>query len=95
MKKITQIIAGVAIAATFASCSVSGPVLITDNPGGSGAKTGEASYSVVLGIFRPKDADISIKKAAENGKITKVSSVDYKVSSKLFKSTYTTVVTGE
>lgn len=95
MKNITKTIAAVAIAISMASCSVSGPVLITDNPGGKDAKKGEASYSVILGFIRPMDADISIKKAAENGKITKISTVDYKIYGGLFKSTYTTVVTGE
>ena len=91
MKNILKISVIFCVLITMASCSISGPVLITDN---SNEKRGEASYSVVLGIFRPKEADISIKKAAENGDITKVSSVDFKVTSKVFKTTYTTVVTG-
>ena len=73
------------------SCSISGPILVTDNPN---EKKGEASYTVILGIFRPKNVDISIKKAAANGDITKVSTVDFRVKSKIFKKTYTTVVTG-
>ena len=95
MKNITKTIAAFAVALTMASCSVSGPILITDNPGGKEAKRGEASYNVILGFIRPMNADISIKKAAENGKITKISSVDYKVKGGLFKATYSTVVTGE
>ena len=75
----------------MSSCSISGPILVTDNPN---EKKGEASYTVILGIFRPKNADISIKKAAANGDITKVSTVDFRVKSKIFKKTYTTVVTG-
>jgi len=76
---------------TMVSCSISGPILVTDN---TNEKKGEASYSVVLGIFRPKEVDISIKKAAKNGGITKVATVDFKIESKMFKTTYTTVVTG-
>lgn len=76
---------------TMVSCSISGPILVTDN---ENTKKGTASYSVFLGIFRPKDADVSIAKAARNGDITRVSSVDWKVESKLFRTTYTTVVTG-
>jgi hypothetical protein len=72
-------------------CSISGPILVTDNPN---EKKGEASYTVILGIFRPKNVDISIKKAAANGDITKISTVDFRVKSKIFKKTYTTVVTG-
>lgn len=95
MKNITKTIAAFAIAISMASCSVSGPLVITDNPGGKSAKTGEASYKVILGIFRPMNADVSIQKAAKNGKITKVSSVDYKIKGGLFTKTYSTVVTGE
>jgi hypothetical protein len=92
MKKI--IIASI-LGLIVTSCSVSGPLIITDNPGGKDAKKGEASYSVILGFIRPMNVDVSIKKAAENGKITKVSTVDYKVKGGLFKTTYSTVVTGE
>lgn len=91
MKNILKISAIICVLITMASCSVSGPLLVTDNVS---EKKGEASYSVLLGIFRPKAADISIKKAAENGGITKVATVDYKVTSKMFRTTYTTVVTG-
>ena len=65
MKNITKTIAAFAVALTMASCSVSGPILITDNPGGKEAKRGEASYNVILGFIRPMNADISIKKAAK------------------------------
>ncbi len=91
MKNIVKISVVLCLLATMVSCSISGPILVTDN---KNEKRGTASYSVVLGIFRPKNADISIRKAAENGDITKVSTVDFKVESKLFKTTYTTVVTG-
>lgn len=95
MKNITKILFAGALAVTMASCSVSGPIIVTDNPGGKDAKKGEASYNVILGFIRPMNADISIKKAAENGKITKISTVDYKVKSGFLKATYSTVVTGE
>jgi hypothetical protein len=38
--------------------------------------------------------DMSIKKAAENGKITEVGTVDQSIRVGLFKSTYKTIVTG-
>jgi hypothetical protein len=76
---------------TLGSCSVSGPYLVTDN---TADKKGEASYSVFLGIFREKDCDASIKRAAENGGITRVATVDKRIESKMFKTTYITVVTG-
>lgn len=73
------------------SCSISGPILVTDNVN---EKSGEASFTVILGIFRPKNVDISIKKAAANGDITRIATVDLRIKSKIFKTTYTTVVTG-
>jgi hypothetical protein len=95
MKKLIQItLIGLTIF-TFASCSVTGPLLITDNPGGKESKVGEASYKVILGFIKPMNADASIQKAAKNGGITKVSSVDTKVKGGLFSTTIITVVTGE
>lgn len=91
MKFIKYAFALVATATIMASCSISGPILATDN---SSQKKGVSEFSVILGIFRPKDADISIATAAKNGDITKIATVDYEVESKLFKTTYRTVVTG-
>lgn len=91
MKKIKYTIAAVTTVLILASCSLSRPMLVTDN---AGEKEGTAEYSVILGIFRPMTADVSIKKAAENGGITRVATVDRVVESKLFKTTYKTVVTG-
>jgi len=80
---------------SLGSCSISGPLLITDNPGGKMGKRGEASYKVYLGFIRPMNADVSIATAAKNGKITKVATVDQKITGGFFSTTYTTVVTGE
>ncbi len=74
------------------SCALSVPGIVNDN---KYEKVGEASYTVVLGIFRPKHVDISIRKAAENGGITKISTVDFVVEYNPFSRTYKTVVTGE
>lgn len=93
MKKLKYILAVGVTALLMASCSLSKPVLVTDNP--AGEEKGIAEYSVILGIFRPMKADISIKKAAENGGITKVATVDVRVESSFFKTTYKTVVTGQ
>ncbi len=73
------------------SCSMSAPGLVTDN---AGEKTGVASAKYILGIFGPKDADLSIAKAAKKGGITKVATVDFKVKGGLFSKTYETIVTG-
>ncbi len=93
MKNVKNIIAGVLLL-SLGSCSVSGPLLITDNPGGRTTKKGVASYKSILG-FRPANADVSIATAAKNGKISKVATVDQTVKGGLFVKTYSTVVTGE
>lgn len=93
MKKIMKIAAVIALTASMTSCAVSGPYLVTDNAG-TAKKTGEASYKVIL-WFPPFNADASIATAAKNGGITKISTVDTKVKSSIFTSTYTTIVTGE
>lgn len=91
MKNIlkTGVVAGVLL--TLASCSISGPVLTTDN---ENTKRAESSFTVILGIFRPMEADISIAKTAQKAGIKNVSSVDYRVDDKIFIKKYTTIVTG-
>jgi hypothetical protein len=91
MKKIKVLFIMAVLGATIASCSHSRPILITDNPS---EKTGTTEMDVILGIFRPMKGDLSIQTAAKNGGITKVSTVDFIVKSKIFKVTYQTVVTG-
>jgi|TARA_B110000908_G_C10218331_1_gene433959 hypothetical protein len=76
----------------LSSCSVSQPFHVTDNAAG---KTGEASYNVILGFIRPMSVDVGIAAAAADGGITKVATVDVRVSGGLFTKTYTTVVTGQ
>ena len=83
---------GVALIALMTSCSISGPLLVTDNK--AMEKRGEASYNIYLGFIRPMRADASIQTAAKNGNITKVATVDRKIYGGLFKSTITTTVTG-
>lgn len=91
MKKILIMVFAVA-AIALQSCTVSHPVLVTDNPVGS--KEGEASYKVILG-FPPMNADASIRTAAKNGGIDRVATVDVVVRGGLFSTTVTTRVTGE
>ena len=58
-------------------------------------KTGQASGTIILGLFG--DVDAGIATAAKNGGITKVATVDVRVKQMLgyFMVTYTTTVTGE
>lgn len=80
-------------AAMMTSCSITLPVTATSNP--VGTKVGQSSGNVYLQLFA-FDADASIKTAAKNGGITKISTVDIKHSNVLnLINTYTTIVTGE
>lgn len=91
MKKYIKTIFAVAVLFAATACSMSSPGMVTDNPA---EKTGTASAKYILGIFGPKDADLSIVKAAKKGGITEVSTVDFKITGGLFSKTYTTTVTG-
>ncbi len=87
MKKVLYI--GL-LGALLSSCSVTYPGIVTGN---KAEKEGISEKKVWFGIAL-KPVDVSIEKAAKNGNITKVSTVDYQVSKSLFSTTYTTIVTG-
>ncbi|AEK22914.1 TRL-like family protein [Capnocytophaga canimorsus] len=90
---IKKFIAAAVLAVTLASCSVTLPVTATSN--GVGNKVGTAKATGYLG-FLFFDADASIRSAAKNGGITKISTVDIKHSSILgLVVSYETIVTGE
>ncbi len=75
------------------ACTVVVPVNSTENPVGN--KVGFSSCSTFLFLWLG-DADCSIKEAAKNGGITKIATVQYKVSTILgIFNTYHTIVTGE
>jgi hypothetical protein len=74
------------------SCGISGPLFVTDNP--TGSKVGMAKSKFFFG-FPIDGGDLSIKKACENGGITKVSTVDITVENGFFMTWYIVVVTGE
>lgn len=93
MSKFKTIIATFALVAIMSSCALTLPVTATSNPVGS--KVGRATASGYLGIIY-LNADASIRTAAKNGGITKISTVDIKQTN-LFNllTTYETIVTGE
>lgn len=75
------------------SCAVTLPVNATSNPVGS--KVGMAKATGYLGVLF-FDQDASIRTAAKNGGITKISTVDIKHTNVLnIVVTYETIVTGE
>jgi hypothetical protein len=83
----------IVMAGLFAACSLTMPVNATSNPVGS--KVGTASGTGYLGVLF-FGADASIQKAAQNGGIKKISTVDMKTSNVLnLIVTYETIVTGE
>lgn len=93
MKNVKFYIASLALAAMITSCSLTLPVNATDNPVGS--KVGTATATGYLGVLF-FDQDASIKAAAKNGGITKISTVDIKQTNILgLIVTYETIVTGE
>ena len=95
MKKVKlSVIVAIVVFATFmSSCSLTLPVTATSNAVGS--KVGRAKANGYLGIIY-LDADASIRAAAKQGGITKISTVDIKVSNFLnLLTSYETIVTGE
>lgn len=93
MKKVKLFFASIAVVALMSSCSLTLPVNATSNPVGS--KVGTAKATGYLGVLF-FDADASIRTAAKNGGITKISTVDVKQNSILnLIVEYETIVTGE
>ncbi len=92
MKIFKRIIPVALLAVILSSCGATMPLMLTDNA--NGGKVGKVEYSTFLG-FGPMHKELSLEKAAKNGGITKISSVDYYVQGGLFKTTYQLIVTGE
>lgn len=93
LKRFKMVAAVVAIVAMMSSCALTLPVTATSNP--VGAKVGTASATGYLGVLF-FNADASIRTAAKNGGITKISTVDIKQTSILgIIVTFETIVTGE
>jgi hypothetical protein len=91
--KAKSIFASLALVVMMSSCSLTLPVTATSNPVGN--KVGEASATGYFGVLF-FDADASIRTAAKNAGITKISTVDIKQSNVLnLIVTYKTIVTGE
>ncbi|TVR83420.1 MAG: hypothetical protein EA409_02795 [Saprospirales bacterium] len=82
-----------ATGAFFTSCSVTLPVTATSNQ--VGTKVGSATATGFLGVLF-FDQDASIRTAARNGNITRISTVDIRHGNVLgLIYTYETIVTGE
>lgn len=82
-----------ALTAVLSSCSLTLPVAATGNP--TGSKVGSASATGFLGVLF-FGGDASIRTAAKNGGISKISTVDLKHTNVLgLVSTFECIVTGE
>ena len=93
LKKIRNAAALLAAVAMMSSCALTLPVNATSNSVGNKVGTAKATGYLGMLFF---DADASIKTAAKNGGITKISTVDLKQTSLLgIIVTYETIVTGE
>ncbi len=93
MRKVKTFFALLAVVAMMSSCSLTLPVTATSNP--VGTRVGTATATGFLGILF-FNADASIRTAAKNGGITKISTVDIKQGNVLnLIVTYETIVTGE
>ncbi|MGN1164711.1 MAG: TRL domain-containing protein [Candidatus Ornithospirochaeta sp.] len=92
MKKILIV---VLFSALFlaASCSTTFPVDATSNP--VGTKVGEATGIYLFNFIPLFGADSGIRRAARNGNISLISTVDQRATFYWFWTSVTTVVTGE
>lgn len=92
MKKVILSLAILAML-SLSSCSLTLPVAATSNPVGQKVGTSKATGFFGILFF---NQDASIKEAAKNGGITKISTVDIKSGNILnLIVTYETIVTGE
>lgn len=91
-KSIVHFLAVIFAAVVLSSCSITMPVNATSNPVGD--KVGTASATIVLGLYFNQDA--SIQRAAKNGGIKEISTVDIKQTNILgMVWMYETIVTGK
>ena len=92
MKKFKMAVLASLLAITMIGCTMNLPVSATSNPVGS--KVGVADGFAIVGVFT-FFGDASIQNAAKNGGITKISTVDFKVTNYWVYQSYECIVTGE
>lgn len=91
--KLKVLFISILCAFALSSCSITMPISATSNT--LGTKKGESEGTCFFGVMC-FNVDASIQKAAKNGGITKISTVDLKTSNMLgIVVTYTCIVTGE
>lgn len=77
----------------ISACTINRPVCATSNP--LGTKVGTYTQTGFLGFPPTMNKDAAILKAAENGGITKISTVDFRTTWMIFTIKYETIVTGQ
>jgi len=92
MKQLAKLLAVVLLLVIISSCTVNKPICATSNP--LGEKQGVYSQISILGIPPIANKNAAIAKAAENGGITNISTVDYNTTFLFFLIKYETIVTG-
>ena len=93
MKKLKNVLATAFVAVLLASCSYTAPSMLTQNS--VGTKVGKSSGTRYFYVFA-FGADWSLQSAAKNGGISKIATVDTKVTNILgIIWTFETIVTGE
>ncbi len=92
MKQLAKLLAVVLLLVIISSCTVNKPICATSNP--LGEKQGVYSQISILGIPPVANQNAAIAKAAENGGITSISTVDYNTTWLFFLIKYDTIVTG-
>jgi len=92
MKQLAKLLAVVLLLVVISSCTVNKPICATSNP--LGEKQGVYSQISILGIPPVANQNAAIAKAAENGGITSISTVDYNTTWLFFLIKYDTIVTG-
>lgn len=92
-KSIIKIVTLVIIAASLSSCEITRPIAVTENP--VGKKVGKSTAIGIL-FFPPfvGMGNSGVQKAAEQGNITLISTVDYTSSYYIIFRKWTCTVTG-
>ena len=94
MKKLLVVFAILLSFALVGCMTTVQPFAVTSNELGS--KVGEANAKFLFGVLPLSfNMDLGIQKAAQNGGITKISTVDVKSKQGFLVTTVSTVVTGE
>ncbi len=93
MKLLSRLAVVLVIIILLSSCTFNRPVAATSNP--LGAKVGTYTQTGFLGFPPRANNDAAIAKAARNGGITRISTVDHNTTWMIFFVKYETIVTGE